>query len=245
MFPTIYVSHLKPYNPMKRFFWGSFLILMTFGAAGCSLNKLPEYNLKEQKMAVLAAIPPSPKIYSDFWYDTHSHSRNPLHSILRVGTAVAKYIQIDKAEARLDSALQNVDVSEIMARKTLLTASEAIGYIPVSKVKEADFILDLRVRQYGIRADSWKGATYLFVEGDVLIYDNQTNKPIWKRGVSVRDRVSRHWFGLGGGVGNIFTATDLAKLTSKEMEVGFRNLAEFAGDRIARSILDDYQRKRR
>ncbi len=230
---------------MKKLFFGSFLILMAFGAAGCSLNKLPEYNLKEQKIAVLAAIPPSPKIYADFWYDTRLDTRNPWRTMLRVGTAVVKYVQIDKAEARLDSALQQVDVPEIMARKTLLSASESIGYTPVGKVKEADFILDLRVRQYGIRADSWNGATYLFVEGDVLIYDNETNKPIWKRGVSVRDRVSRHWFGLGGGVGNIFTATDLAKLSTKEMEVGFRNLAEFAGERIARSILDDYQRKRR
>ncbi|HCR48472.1 MAG TPA: hypothetical protein PLL64_13340 [Rhodothermales bacterium] len=231
---------------MKRWLIGSFMILLVLTTtAGCTLNKLPEYNLRDQKMAVMAAIPPSPKIYSDFWYDTRMDSRNPWRTMLRIGTAVAKYIQVDKAEARLDSALQHVDVPEIMARKTLLSAAESIGYAPVSSVKDADFIMDLRIRQYGIRADSWFGATYLFVEGDVLIYDNQTNKSIWKRGVQVRDRVSRHWFGLGGGAGNIFTATDLAKLSVKDMETGFRNLAEFAGERIARSILDDYQRKRR
>ncbi|MBN8589223.1 MAG: hypothetical protein J0L94_12985 [Rhodothermia bacterium] len=75
---------------MKKLFFGSFLILMAFGAAGCSLNKLPEYNLKEQKIAVLAAIPPSPKIYADFWYDTRLDTRNPWRTMLRVGTAVVK-----------------------------------------------------------------------------------------------------------------------------------------------------------
>lgn len=221
---------------------GMFLVM-----TGCSVNKLPEYDFRDKKMAVMAAIPPQPRVYSDFWYDAHPYGnrrQHPLVTVLRVGTAIAKYVQMDKAEARLDSALNRVDVPEIIARRTLLDAADHIGYAPVKSLRDADFILDLRVKNYGIVADSWSAATSLIIQGDVAIVDNATHKTIWRENLNVRERVSPRLFGLGGAAGNVFTATDLARLSSREMEEGFRNLALFAAERITNEFQHDYFHKR-
>lgn len=197
-------------------------------------------------MAVMAAIPPEPRVYSNFWLDSGSYERtHPLVIAARAGSAIAKGAQVRKAQARLDSALQYVDVPEIIARETVVNTADFMGLTVANRTKDADYILDLRIEQYGIDADSWQGATSMIIRGDVLIYENTSKRAIWKKELYVRERLSPRMFGISPTVGNIFTARDLSRLSAKEMETGFRNLSDFAAARISEVLREDYARSRK
>lgn len=223
-------------------------VLLFFFSIGCSSNRLKEYDFRDRTVSIMAAIPPAPQVFTDRYYDyASSYSRpHPAVVVARVGTAIAKEIQAEKAEARLDSALQQLDVSERIAKRTLVNAAKHLGYRPVSGVSKSDYIMDLRVRRYGINASNWNGAASLLIQGSVRMIDPNTHRQIWKKEISFSERLTGRMLGFGGtAVGSIVTTRQLARLSVPELKNGFESLSDFAADRIAQELQDDYMRTRR
>jgi len=219
-------------------------ILLVTLVAGCgSSNRLHYYHFENESVAALAAIPPRPVVFSsadDAWIDLE----RPILSILRVGTAIAKEVQLDKAQVRLDSAFQMVRFSEIMAAGVLDRGADYLGYAPVSNPRQADFLIDLRVDEYGILADSWENSTYFVVQGELLMLDNHTNEIIWKKRVRDRELITDEFF-LGTTIGNVMTARMLSALSVEDMVVGLERLADGAAYRLSHKLMRDYAHARR
>lgn len=224
-------------------------LLLAFAAlpvlSGCGpSNRLRSYDFADRSVAVIAAIPPGPRVTSGPWSEAFVDLRDPIGSAVRVGTAAKKWEEARKAQVRLDSASARVDVADIIARRALSGSAPTLGLRPINDPTASDFVLDIRVYQYGLVADSYDGATYFAVEADVVLLDGVTREPIWKDEVREREVLTNTLFGLPPAAGNVVTARALARLSVEEMARGLARLAEFAADRVTRTLREDFLESR-
>lgn len=227
---------------MTRF---SVLISLAMLLGGCgSSNHLHEYDFADRSAAVLAAIPPRPVVFTDFPYEAYVDPHDPIGSVFRAGTAIAKQREARAAQARMDSALMQIDLVERIAAQTLLQSTHMLGYRPVSDPDEADYLLDLRVQNYGLVASSWDATVHLEVEADVLLIDRRSRRVIWKKRLREAEPLSNLPVGLGTSVGNVFTARALSRLSVEDLTQALASLADFTTDRLIVALRDDFYESR-
>jgi hypothetical protein len=211
--------------------------------AGCGAShRLHRYDFSGRTVAVVAAIPPRPEVFS------HTGVRidldAPVATSLRVGAAIWKEREARKAQARLDRAFERVDVAEQIARQTLLRGANVLRYHPVNDPDAADFILDLRVFDYALVADSWDAAVRFELEGELVLVDRRSGKPVWQQRTQINVPVSEA-APLGATFGNVFTAATLSGLSEAEMVEALEALAGYTADHLSRELRHDYYASRR
>lgn len=212
---------------------------------GCSgTNRLREVDLRGRPVAVVAAIPPHPRVQAGDPAEAGVDPYDPVGSAIRVGTAAAKYREARQAQARLDSAVARVDVADRIARRVLLDSAEMLGFEPVGRPTDAAFVLDLRIHDYSLVADSFEGATFFALEGEMLLLDPAAGRTLWAREVREREVLDAALFGLPAAAGNVVTARALARLTEEEMTAGLERLADYVAGRVVDRLRTDYFRSR-
>ena len=221
------------------------LLATLAGCAGSRPNRLAGIDLQNRPVAVVAAIPPAPRVQSGSPGEGALSARDPLGSIARLGTAAAKWDAIERAQARLDSTAQLLDVADRIARRAFTESARRIGFDPVASPAEADFLLDLRIYDYGLVADSYEGATFFALEAEVVLVDRAEGRELWRRRVREREVLEGTVFGLPVAAGNVITARTLAGLSEAEMTAGLIRLADYTADRIAERLTRDYAESRR
>jgi hypothetical protein len=215
------------------------------GLAGCApSNRLREVDLSGRGVAVLAAIPPSPRVQAGDPGEAAVNPYDPIGTAARVATAAAKYREAREAQARLDSAAQKVDVADRIARQVLARSADLMGFVPVSRPAGADYHLDLQVADFALVADSRRGSTYFVIEGRVRLLDPRRGRVLWTRRLRDREVLDASIFGLPAAVGNVITARALSRLSEEEMARGLTRLADVAAERIVRRMSEDYSRTR-
>lgn len=216
------------------------LLLVALGATGCSGSREAlDLDLAGQRVAVVAAIPPQPLVFTDALPDVHLDPDNPAGSFFRAGTAFAKQTQVHRAQQRLDSALLHIDVSERIARRTLLQSARALHFKPVNQPEAADYLLDLRVADYGLVADSWESAVFFEIDALLMLVDPQTERTIWERRLRETEPVSEVFVDLGPGLGHAVTAVELARLSVDDTVRALERLADHTADRLAEALRHD------
>lgn len=228
---------------MRRFVGFLALVALGVAASACGgTSRLHEYAFAERRVAVVAAIPPRPLVFTDGFFDARLDPRDPVGTAFRVGSAFAKHNEARKAQARMDSALAAVDVAERVARQTLVQGARHLGYRPVDHPREADFVIDVRVFDYGLVASSWEAATYFEIDAEVLMVEAATRRVIWRERVREHEPVSAAFFGLGRTLGNVYTAATLSALSTEEMAQALEHLADYTADRLTAELRRDYYR---
>ena len=229
---------------VSPFLFAAIACVLAAALSGCASSRpghrLAGVDLVDRPVAVVAAIPPSPRVQSGSPGDGALTPRDPLGSLARLGTAAAKWDAIERAQARLDSTARRLDVADRIARRAFSESARLIGFVPVGAPADADFLLDLRIYDYGLVADSYEGATFFALEAEVVLVDRAEGRELWRRKVREREVLESSVFGLPAAVGNVVTARALAGLSEDEMAAGLTRLADFTADRIARRLADDY-----
>ena len=209
--------------------------------AGCSsTNRLHDYDFEDARVAVVANIPPRPVVFTDVLYEGRVDPDDPIGSIFRVGSAVIKQAEARKAQARMDSALDHVDVADLVAREALRRSAPMLGYRPVATPAQADFILDIRIDNYGLVADSWTATVHFEVDAEMWLIDRHTRQPIWKRHIREVEPISEAGVALGTTFGNTYTAVALSKVSVDEMIVALEELAFFTAARLTAVLRHDF-----
>ena len=229
-------------NPVLPLFARRVLLgLILLVGIGCgSTNRLHEVDLDDARVAVVANIPPRPVVFTDVLYDARIDPYDPVGSIFRAGTAIAKQSQARQAQARMDSALTHVDVADRVARQALRRSAPTLGYRPTNHVDDAGFILDLHIANYGLVADSWEATVHFEVDAEMLLIDRRTRRVIWKKRIREVEPVSHAGIGLGTTFGNVFTAAALSKLSVEEMVIALEHLADFTAAHLTAALRHDY-----
>ena len=224
------------------------VLLLALAAVGLSAcgpsNRLREVSLDEARVAIVAAIPPHPRVQAGSPLEGAVDYRDPLGTAARVGSAAEKYRQARRAQARLDSAVQAVDLPDRIARRVLTQSAALLRVAPTARPADADFLLDLRVRDYALVADSFEGAVYFVVEGDLLLLEAATGREMWDARVREREKLTGSLFGLPPAAGNVITARALSRLSADEMSEGLSRLADLAAERVVDRLRRDYARSR-
>ena len=224
------------------------MLLLALAAvlSGCSAsNRLDEVALDGRRVAVAAAIPPAPRVQAGSPAEAGVNPWDPVGTAVRRETSQAKRRQATRAQARLDSVVARLDVADRIARRTLARTATALGFTPAARPAEADFVLDLQVRDYGLVADSFEGDTFFVLLGEALFLDARTGAELWRTDLEEREVVDGTVFGLPAIAGNIVTSRALASLSAQEMAVGLQRLGDLAAERISDRLVRDYQRSRR
>ncbi|MEZ4700523.1 MAG: hypothetical protein R2834_09350 [Rhodothermales bacterium] len=220
------------------------LVLALLLGAGCHhTNRLAEYDFSGGSLAVQTIIPSRPGVFTSdfFFYDR----RRPLGLFVKLGTALIKEAEAERARVRMDSANQCIDVAAILHDRIHERSASYLNADPVDAIADADFLLDVRIRSYGIDAEAWDAGAYFKIEAEALLIDRRGGRLIWETEFEETEPISPLLFGPHSGLRNIITAAALSGLSVEEMTVALEQLAEFSADRITRRLQRDLYRMRR
>ena len=209
-----------------------FLLLSSCASAG----RLAEYDFRDRGLAVVSTLPPQPIVVVEDFDPDEGVGRGWWRALLHWGSEAVRDSQAQGAGEKLAEAAQTVDVSTLMGDEVLERAARLLRARAVPSVQDADFEVEVRVREYGIRAGTWDGQADYFVKGEVLLLDGETGLRIWKDDVDASDAISRRGWPSGGTVGNLLTARDLGNLSVEEIQGALAGLAEFAAVKMAERL---------
>jgi len=203
--------------------------------AGCGAShRLAEVDLSGRTVAVIAAVPPG-DVVAGPWPMAHERRYLPSGPVARRAETARR------AQGRLTAAARRVDVAEVVARRALVGAARELGFQPAANPREADFVLDVRLLDYGLRARSFNSPVVLVAEADVVLVERATEEVVWRRRVRERAAVSAEAFGYEG---RRITAAELAELSEDDMAQGLQHLAILAADRIVERLEGAYMASR-
>lgn len=206
-------------------------------ASCATVNRLDEYTFEGASIAGSMRTPPEPTVQVGYWVDLHH--RSPLLNWLSLGTTFATAGQAQEAEGRMRAALSSIDLPETILRRGLSACTKTLDARLARDRRDADYLLDLDIREYGLRATSPLGSVALRIRLVAALYQRQERETVWRRDIEVVEAATPVMFGLGSIVGNIVTAEALAELSTSELRAGFERLADDAGRSVAHALEED------
>lgn len=211
--------------------------------SACShAQHLGEYDFRGRTISAATIAPAQPEVLSGM--RLHVDPDDPVRAVLRVSTEIAREATAQDVRSRLDRAASAVDVPARMSERVLRDGARQLRATPVamptgSARSGSDFEIEVRIRRYGIVASSWTAAAYFLVDADVAILDGPTGRRIWKQHVRATDPVRPVVLSSPDrSVGNAVTAIALASMSTEEIQRELELLADFAADRVTRSLAD-------
>ena len=233
---------MKKYNSCILFLYLLAFLVLTLTACGSS-NRLAEYDFRDNTVAGIPSGHMGPSVHTDT--PVFIDRKDVFGSFLRLGTTIAKEIEIEKLQTRLDSAMIRVDVPGEIKYNTISGCSGYFHFRPVENNRDADFLFDFYVKNYGIDAQSFESNVFFKIDMTVYLIDNRTGTQIWKTGIKEREPMTYSiFFPESYTAGNILTALKLSRLSVEELSKGFKYLADFSAERIITKLKNDFLKSR-
>ncbi len=217
---------------------GGCILVAILPLASCAtVNRLDRHRIENATISADLRVPPEPRmdIRSTLFFDSH----NPVGTALSIGSNIALAAEASRVESRMREALLSIDVPTIVLDETYTAAAGALDARKVYRKYGADYLLDLDIREYGIRANSPMAAVSMYMRITARIYHNRSGDLVWRRNVSVEDRATPYMFGIGNVFGNVVTASALANLSTAQIADGFEKLALESSRSLARKLERD------
>ena len=229
---------------VTKIFLFALVVSMALTSIMCgSSNRLMEYDFRDRTASAMMALPPPPEVFTDsFWMG--GDEDNIIETAIRIGTTIAKEVEVHKTQEKMNNAMERVDVPERIRERTLDRCSNYLRYQPVDDPDNADFLFDMHIQNYGIDAKSWDASVHFKIDVKVYLIDNKKGIEVWWKRVKERMPVTRSTFGLPDAAGDIITAVSLSSLSEEDMAEGFTHLADFTADRVARKLSEDFAKAR-
>lgn len=218
--------------------WISALFLSALLIQCGGVNRLREYDLHNRSAVSIMAPAPRAQVFADFYH--WDDGSDIVSTAINLGASIAKGVEAHKAQQRLDRAMEQVDIPERIRVETFDRCLDYLDMVPASEKRDADFVFMMKIKKYGIEAESWFSRVEFKIEVEVRLIDNTARREVWVKTIKEDEPVTHRVFGLGGSANNVITAVALSELSEEEMAAGFENLAEYAAGRIAEKIHKDY-----
>jgi hypothetical protein len=209
------------------------VILLTTGCA--RKHYLAQYQFSERTLAMVYLDPPSPELLTGL-YDLRP-ATDPIQVAMRVGGGVAKEVEATRASARLDSASRHVDVPALLAQRTLERASRYLGTRPVTNANDADYILEINMRRFGIDA-RYSTAAYLYTRAEAVLIDRKTGREIWSVDVRGSDRLTPWVHGTRDIPSSIITAATISTVSVADLQEALDQLVTSSSNTITNVLRD-------
>jgi hypothetical protein len=215
-------------------------VLAVLVLSGCGANHhLGDYQFANRSMALVYVDAPAPALLTGGYGITSA--KNPVDAVIRAGSGAVKEVEARRASVRLDSATSKVDVAARLADETLSRASRYLGVRPVGQSDDADFLLEIRLRSFGIDARG-HDAAYLYTNAEAVLLDRRTGREIWSVDVQGNDRLTPQVNGTERGPAAIITAGTLSRVSVSDFQAALGQLVSYSSTLITdelRSSLRD------
>lgn len=230
-----------PLHSARRHILASCVLLAAI-ACGGPHHHLDEYSFANRSMATVSVGQPAPGLLTP-GYDLRA-SDDPVDAVLRTGAGVAKDAEARRARTRLDSATTRLDLSNELARRALERTSRYLGLHPVTSADDADFLLEIHVRSFGLDARGASAAS-LYTNAEAVLLDRRTGREIWNVKVHGTDRLTPRVRGASGVPGSIIAAGTLHTVSVADFQDALDQLVTLSSNVIAdelRASLRDVRR---
>lgn len=214
----------------------SIVALLLIATGGCARKHyLAQYQFTDKKLALVFLDPPSPELRSGF-YDLRP-STSPIQTVMRAGGGIAKEIEARSASARLDSAVRRVDIAARLAQRTLERTSLYLGTRPVQSAAEADYVIEINMKRFGIDARSSHAAA-LFTRAEAVLIDRRTGREIWSVDVRGNDLLTAWVIGGRYIPSSIFTAAMIHNVSVADFQEALDQLVASSSNAITNQLRD-------
>ncbi|MGH7447664.1 MAG: hypothetical protein ACRELT_08890, partial [Longimicrobiales bacterium] len=223
--------------------WCVAAVLAWTGVSGCGTkHHLARYDYAGKTVAIVHVTPTT----SDLRLGTFSAKQDdPMGVLMAAGSRLAVEVEARRVRARLDSAAARVSVGARMADRTAERATMYLGARRVPAPSSADYVLDLRVRSYGVSARSWDSAAQLYLEADVVLLDAVTGTEIWTTRVNGWDALTPRVVTAGEVPHDIITAAGLLTVSIDDLERTLQRVVDVSADAVTDELREKLRSVRR
>jgi hypothetical protein len=211
--------------------------------SGCGAkHHLARYDFAGRTLAIVHITPTS----SDLRMGSYSaKSDDPVGALMAAGSRLAVEVEGRQVRARLDSAAARVSMGSRMADRTAERATMYLGARRVPAPSSADYVMDLRVRSYGVSARSWDSAAQLYLEADVVLIDAATGTEIWTTRVTGWDALTPRVRNSGEVPRDIITAAGLLTVSVDDLERTLQRVVDVSADAVTDELREKLRNVRR
>jgi hypothetical protein len=195
-------------------------------ACGGAHFHLNEYTFAGRSLALVVLGNPAPGLITP---DYDVRSTDLIDVAVKAGSKVAKDVEARRAGARMDSATARMDLTDSLATRTLDRASRYLGVRPIGSSADADFLLEVRMRNYGLDARG-TGAAWLYTNAEAVLLDRRTGREIWNVNVHGSDRLAPRIGGAGETAGAIIAAGALHSMTVEDFQQALDQLMSLSSN---------------
>jgi hypothetical protein len=206
--------------------------LSASAACGGARHHLNEYTFVDRSMALVVLGTPAPGLITG-GYDLRSTDIVELAA--KTGSKVAKDVEARRARARMDSATARMRLTDSLAKRTLERASRYLGVRPTTSSADADYLLEVHMRNYGLDASGSSTAS-LYTNAEAVLLDRRTGREIWNVKVHGTDRIAPRVRGAGSVGGSIIAAGALHAMTVEDFEQALDQLMNLSSNVVANEL---------
>lgn len=223
--------------------WYAVALVGVLGTSGCGArHHLGRYDFAGRTVAIVHVTPTS----GDLRMGSFSAERgDPVGALVAAGSRLAVEVEARRVRARLDSAAARVVVGTRMADRTAERATMYLGARRVPAPSSADYVLDLRVRSYGVSARDWQSAAQLYLEADVVLLDAATGVEIWTTRVNGWDAITPRVASSGSVPRDIVTAAGLLTVSVEDLERTLQRVVDVSADAVTDELREKLRDVRR
>jgi len=200
------------------------LLVVVLFVSGCASSRLHKQDFEGRSIAATAAFPPKATIHDQYLASVGVYPHSPVGRPA-MGWAATEEDQVSRLQGLLNAATKRIDLAERVARQALVAGAERLGATITNNPNEADYVLDLRVYHYGLVMRSYNSEANFFIEAELQVRNQATNKVVWKRRMN---RVGTYHTRL--------TGAEMAYLTEAGMTRELEKFAAFAAERMASAL---------
>jgi hypothetical protein len=215
--------------------------LLASAACGGTRHHLNEYTFADRTLALVVLGTPAPGLLTG-GYDLRAEDVVELAA--KAGSKAVKDVEARRARARMDSATAHMRLTDSLARRALERSSRYLGVRPVTSTADADYLLEIHMRNYGLDASGSSSAS-LYTNAEVVLLDRRSGREIWNVKVHGTDRLTPRVRGAGGVGGSIIAAGTLHTMTVADFEQALDQLMSLSANVVAdelRAALRDARR---
>lgn len=208
------------------------IVLVQSSACGGARHHLGDYAFAGGSLATVVRDAPSPGILTGS-YDLRS--TDLLEVALKAGSKAVKDVEARRARARMDSAAMRLRLTDSLALRTVDRANRYLGTRPVPSSANPDFLLEVRLRDFGLDA-SGSGAAGLYTNAEVVLLDQRSGREIWNVRVQGSDRLTPRVRGTGDAGGSILAAGALHTMSVADFELALDELMTLSANVVTEEL---------
>ena len=194
-------------------------LLVALLVAGCTTTRLEPEAFKGRTIAATAAFAPKPAV------------RHPLLATRRaVRHAHEEQRRLERLQRQLQAAARTVDLPARIATDLVRLSAEELGAVVARDPGAADYVLDLRVYDYGLVATSPNGHPRFYIEARATLTERATDEVVWTKR-----------FGRVTGYRTDENAAELGRMSETALARVLEDFARYASERMQaalRNVID-------